>query len=272
MGNACSTPGNGPKRWGGYHSVGGLLAKLHSKWAKSTGFRENMSDNSDKFFDPATKAVALLIVILYVMGFAVISSYLGRFGFVNFEVVNAKYLAAGVVPAIGVFISAKISLDFRHKIKRKELFGVLLQCGNYKERYKFYVRHIANFIGICAAFQIIITGFGYKFDGSAEGFDVYSGSGRFSFWFLGGNLFSDKSENFLFTYILYILFYSIFIVFLCYLIWALLKFFGCVGAVRTTVDVGNAGGPQSSTANFWDKFSPVHRNEIAEELSKAKNK
>jgi hypothetical protein len=55
---------------------------------------------------PDTSLLVLLITaVLYILGFLTVAAYLFRFGFADFDILNARYLIGGVLPLIGIFMS-----------------------------------------------------------------------------------------------------------------------------------------------------------------------
>jgi hypothetical protein len=56
----------------------------------------------------ASQYIVVPTLALYLLGFLCINAFLSRFGIVDFDIVNARYLIAGVFPMFGLGISLAV--------------------------------------------------------------------------------------------------------------------------------------------------------------------
>jgi hypothetical protein len=52
-----------------------------------------------------SRVVVVPVFALYIMGFIVVNSYTSRFGIVSFDVINTRYIFAGVIPSVFIISS-----------------------------------------------------------------------------------------------------------------------------------------------------------------------
>ncbi len=103
----------------------------------------------------ASKLVLLPTLMLYSLGFLVVSSYLAKFGFQTFDIVNARFVIAGLFPAISIGIAVYLGVDLR---------TMLMNCPpfNYQRsaaiaRLKAFFFYIARYILIRTAVISFLT-------------------------------------------------------------------------------------------------------------------
>jgi hypothetical protein len=76
----------------------------------------------------------LLVIVLYILGFITISSFLGRFGFVNFDIVNARYIVAGVFP----LAMLTLAIIFAWFLYTRDDFDKAKICKKQVERFIYF--------------------------------------------------------------------------------------------------------------------------------------
>jgi hypothetical protein len=123
-------------------------------------------------FQQISKAILTPTIALYFFGFITMSSYLGRFGFVTFDVVNSRFLIAGIIPSLALGMSIYLATIFKNNIKKKNIFGILRKSGNWRSRYEFYIKFLGLFMVASTSLTVLVSGFGYSFDPKKSEFPI----------------------------------------------------------------------------------------------------
>lgn len=82
-----------------------------------------------------SQVVVLPGLILYAFGFIVVTAYLSRFGIISFDIVNSRFVIAGIYPLISLTFAIMLAWAVRKKIKGPDLF----QVKNLPARVEGYV-------------------------------------------------------------------------------------------------------------------------------------
>lgn len=82
-----------------------------------------------------SQVVLIPAVVLYLLGFICIATFLARFGIVTFDVVNARFLIAGGFPLLSLIVASTISwFLFSNALPMEKFWG----ARNWRPRYRFY--------------------------------------------------------------------------------------------------------------------------------------
>jgi hypothetical protein len=100
-----------------------------------------------------TKLALIPAAALYLLGFLSVTAYLSRFGIISFDILNARYLIAGVFPFAGMCASAALSFYFRQKVIDQELFTL----NNSRQRWVHYGSFILSIFLIASVLNALLS-------------------------------------------------------------------------------------------------------------------
>ena len=88
------------------------------------------------------------------LDFMAITAYLSRFGFVTFDIVNARFLVAGVFPLLSMVVALSISwFLYSNMVPGDKFFG----ARNWRSRYRFYLWYSLLVVGGSNAVASLFT-------------------------------------------------------------------------------------------------------------------
>ncbi len=78
-----------------------------------------------------SKVIVLPAAILYALGFLVEAAYLARFGMINFDIFNARFLIAGIFPAIALTLAMLVAWEFYKVLPSNSVFARAQRVRKY---------------------------------------------------------------------------------------------------------------------------------------------
>lgn len=170
----------------------------------------------DKLKD-VSSFVLLPTILLYFLGFVCVMSYLSRFGMVTFDMLNARFIVAGIFPLIALASVIYIAWDFFDKLPPSKFFGV----ENFRSRWLIHLR-VFSFLGIATFALFAVMQFGkyrapfeqtrLEFRGIFQPYDFIADKISLI------NLSSSVSAEFILKLFLYIFSYLFLLLLICTLI------------------------------------------------------
>ena len=86
----------------------------------------------------ASSKILIPTLALYFFGFICITSFLSRFGLSDFDILNARFLIAGLYPSISIAAAATFAWYIYNGLK----IGGFITYERAKDRYKFYFTYL----------------------------------------------------------------------------------------------------------------------------------
>lgn len=125
--------------------------------------------NASKYLLPAG-------LILYFLGFITLTSFLAKFGIVSFEIINARYIAAGLLALVSIMGSVWASWFFYQNVNKSTIF----RRDNFDKRFGAYCWFISVSYLLSSAFSKLFE-LGKNMSGSEFPQTYYPIFGKYDF-------------------------------------------------------------------------------------------
>lgn len=106
----------------------------------------------------ASNIILVLTVVLYFFGFICLNAYYARFGIVSFDIVNSRFIIAGIYPLISLVVVLMLAWRLYKKLPHTQPpLMIFFETKNWKKRYGAFLDFIIWIVSAAFVLSVIIN-------------------------------------------------------------------------------------------------------------------